>query len=48
LLSKKFVTRRIAPDLSLCSSHASGLDGIRSNAIIVGFTPTGGEIMDKW
>ncbi len=24
-----------------------GLDGIRSNAIIVGFTPTGGEIMDK-
>ena len=24
-----------------------GLDGIRSNAIIVGFTPTGGEIMTK-
>jgi NAD(P)-dependent dehydrogenase (short-subunit alcohol dehydrogenase family) len=33
------LTRQIAVDY--------GLFGIRSNAIIVGFTPTGGEIMDK-
>ena len=33
------LTRQMAVDY--------GLDGIRSNAIIVGFTPTGGEIMDK-
>ena len=33
------LTRQIAVDY--------GPDGIRSNAIIVGFTPTGGEIMTK-
>jgi len=33
------LTRQMAVDY--------GLDGIRSNAIIVGFTPTGGEIMTK-
>jgi 3-oxoacyl-[acyl-carrier protein] reductase len=33
------LTRQMAVDY--------GLDGIRSNAIIVGFTPTGGDIMNK-
>jgi meso-butanediol dehydrogenase/(S,S)-butanediol dehydrogenase/diacetyl reductase len=33
------LTRQMAVDY--------GLDGIRSNAIVVGFTPTGGEIMTK-
>jgi 3-oxoacyl-[acyl-carrier protein] reductase len=33
------LTRQIAVDY--------GLDGIRSNAIIVGFTPTGGEVITK-